>query len=340
MKASSWRVDRDAYVCVFVLLCFVFANVVLPRVAAGQDAPLVFQYEPVNYETVPYEAPKGRVTIDGMLLFRDGVGEDQSLVFDDSSGFSEPVLSTGDFEFKNEFAGQVNVEFGSFHLGYFGSGELEESFTRESPSTNVQFFNAAAAEERQRYTANYRSYLNLGDIGLRKEFGRFTSIYASGAIGRLKEDLNLVGESTVSADPSDPNAAPNPPGSLTSEVENNLYGVNLGARRQLFNNGNLRLEITGVAGAYFNDMEVNATSANHQGKWNDSDIAYSGVANASLVIPAWPVNFRVGYQAVWLSGVAIAPEASRTLDIIGNGGDISTNDVLYHGLIIGVEKLW
>jgi|GEM_PF-4111585 len=328
---------RIAYSCCCV---FVLASLVLPQRVSAQEIPVVLQYEPVNYEPDPYQAPVGRVTIDGLFMFREGVGEDQPLILDQTSGFSETVLSSSDFEFKNEFAGQVNVDFGSFHLGYFGTGELEESFTREAPDVNVSFFNAQSVEQRQRYTANYRSYLNLGDIGLRREFGRFTSIYASAAIGRLKEDFNLLGESTVSADPNDPNAAPNGPSGLSSEVENNLYGVNLGIRRQCFNNGNLRLEITGVAGAYLNDMEVTATSANNQGKWNESDLAYSGVANAALVIPAWPVNFRIGYQAVWLSGVAIAPEMSRTLNVIDGGGDIGTNDVLYHGLIFGVEKLW
>lgn len=321
-----------AYSCCVVVL----GSLLLPQRAVGQ-APIVFQYEPVKHETVPYEPPAGRVTIDGMLLFREGVGEDRPLIFDESSGVGVPVLSTNDFKFKNEFAGQINVDLASFHIGFFGSGYLEESFTRESPDLNVDFFNAQTAEDRQTITASYRSYLNLGDIGFRKEFGQFTSVYTSLAAGRLKEDLNLRGETAV--DLNDPNAA-RPPGNLFSEVENNLYGANVGVRRQLMNNGNVRLEVTGVVGAYLNDLEITADSANAQSKWNQSELAYSGIANASLVFPAWPVNVRIGYQAVWLSGVATAPEASRTLNIIGNGGDISTTEVLYHGLIFGIEKLW
>jgi len=77
------------------------------------------------------------------------------------------------------------------------------------------------------------------------------------------------------------------------------------------------------------------------GFWYDDGLAYSGLGNISLVIPAWPINFRIGYQLLLLGGVATPQGASSTLDSFDlAAGEIETDALLYHGLTFGIEKIW
>lgn len=139
------------------------------------------------------------------------------------------------------------------------------------------------------------------------------------AIGELSESLDLLTafEPTLAG--------------FYSQATNDLYGVRVTADGQLWSNGYAKVECTLSGGAYYNDIQVHAQSLNLNRSWTGDDIAFSGTANIAFVIPAYPFNFRIGYQATALTGVGLLPDESRALDLWDGTGDVATDSTVYHG---------
>lgn len=272
--------------------------------------------------------PIGRVTFEGFAFSRPGVGGDHPLILDDVNPFGDPLVTSDDLSIETEVGTQVSFELGGFYMSYMTSGSNNTTIESESNPADINWFNASALEPANRYFTVYTSVLRLGDLGVRRQVNAGTDLYFGLAIGRLKETMDLL-ESF------------NPKNGFYSYAENEFYGGHLGIRKQLFNNGNFRIEALGRGGLYYNSMEVNAVARNFEGFWNDDSFAYSGLGNISVVIPAWPINFRIGYQLMLLGGIITPQQASATLNSFDlSDDDIETGEVVYHGLTFGVEKLW
>lgn len=271
--------------------------------------------------------PKGRVILEGFLFSKPGVG-DHPLILDDVNPIGDPLVTSDDLSIDGEVGTQVSVEQQSFYLSYMTTGSNNTTLESQSDPADINWFAASDADPSDRYFTVYTSVLRMGDIGIRRQADAGTDVYLGFAIGRLKETMDLLS----SFDPKT---------GFYSYAENEFYGAHLGVRRQFFNNGNYRIEGMARGGLYFNSMEVNAVAEDFDGYWHDDSIAYSGMGNVSVIIPAWPVNFRIGYQLMLLGGVITPQEASRTLDSFDlSAGEIETGEVFYHGLTFGIEKLW
>ena len=115
-----------------------------------------------------------------------------------------------------------------------------------------------------------------------------------------------------------------------------MVGLHLGSDVAL-SIGDCRIEGGINGGVYLNEIDVYAEALNVTQVWSQDETAFIGKANIAWVIPFWPVNFRVGYQAIFLSGVALAPDQSAALSIFSSSGSAAVGDVFYHGAILGVE---
>ena len=158
--------------------------------------------------------------------------------------------------------------------------------------------------------------------------------------------MDWVSRGTVPPDPSAPTpivgGGGGPPEGETgffSQVDNRLYGVQLGADVQVWTNGYLKLDGNVSVGYFYNDVKAGAQSLNNEQEWDPSEESVIAMANLSLVIPADPVNIRIGYHGAFLSGIALPGSYTRELSIFDGSGDIPTDDVWYHGVTFGIEFL-
>ncbi len=133
------------------------------------------------------------------------------------------------------------------------------------------------------------------------------------------------------------------------EVDNNLYGLQVGAEADLFSDwmGACRLigfVKAGVYGAQSNyDYSYTQPPVfDLQGSNDDTDIAFVGEAGLTLNRSiGYNTSLLLGYRLLWIDGVALAAEQiDNTSDSLVNPVPVTVDnsgDLFYHGATLGVE---
>lgn len=149
---------------------------------------------------------------------------------------------------------------------------------------------------------------------------------------------------------------PNPfgTGNLNARTGNNLYGAQIGADTRLWNRGGpFKLGAVTKAGIFYNSSAYQQSSAGFTDAVGDpfpvgavaakaDQTAFFGEVglNASYRLTRW-LDWRLGYNLFWLSGVATAPQQLAASDIAGGTALVNTNgSVLLHGVNTGLEARW
>ena len=289
--------------------------------------------ETVGLDDVVLPKPlKVKLTVDGYLFNREGVGGDYPVLL--TNPFPAPTLLRSDeLEFDSELGGRFELTIydqtpnpTDLHFTYFTTGNAEAEEVRMSNPADAVFFGGVAANPSDVYTVQHFSKLQVGEVGLHKTLSPYFGVHAGLSGGRLEEVFDTLSQV-------------NPPSGFFSYTKNKLYGAQLGLDSQVWSNGYLKLDGHLTGGLYYNDIEVHARSLEDEFTWSEEDTAFLGTAGIALVIPASPVNFRIGYQATYLSGVALAMEQSRQLSHFDGTGQVPTGDTVYHGLLFGIEWL-
>jgi len=156
----------------------------------------------------------------------------------------------------------------------------------------------------------------------------------------LDEELNILAQRIQNGGVEE--------GSYNLRTANHLYGAQLGARLRrswsVFG-----WEATGKAGIFGNDAQTNQSVTDFpdyqlpgRTAWSrNGTVAFLGEVNLSALCRLTDVwNLRAGYNAIWIEGVALAPDqldfnfaaAPRTID---NGGGM-----FLHGVNLGLEARW
>lgn len=137
-------------------------------------------------------------------------------------------------------------------------------------------------------------------------------------------------------------------------ARNDLYGFQLGADVLLINAGRFSLESMGKIGIYGNHSRHAVVVADPVGDPDatvgigdrEDDIAWVGEAG---ITAGYAINCRwtarVGYQLLWIDGLALAPEQLSSTTALGgiDPARTTTNtdgDVLLHGLTVGLQVRW
>jgi hypothetical protein len=157
----------------------------------------------------------------------------------------------------------------------------------------------------------------------------------------LGEDLNIVAQRTVAGGIEE--------GSYDIRTTNNLYGAQLGARlrRSGYRFG---WETTGKAGLFGNDA--------HERQWvtdfpnyplrpttsgSRSGVAFVGEINLSAFYRLTDVwNLKAGYSAMWIEGLALAPDQLDFNFATSPSGNVVYNSgaMFLHGVNVGLEARW
>jgi len=137
-------------------------------------------------------------------------------------------------------------------------------------------------------------------------------------------------------------------GIYSVRTNNNLYGAHVGARTRHWRE-RWGWEATGKAGIFANDAQQEQYVIDYQEfvvrpltSASTDRAAFIGELNLTGIYRLnenW--NLRAGYNAIWISGVALAP---NQLDFSGElpaGNQLSSNgSVFLHGVNCGIEARW
>ncbi len=165
----------------------------------------------------------------------------------------------------------------------------------------------------------------------------------------LREHLQIVGNR--------PQTTPTDPGLEDYSVydvrtSNNLYGPQVGARVRRWGR-KLGWEATGKAGIFGSDTQQEQYIWDFPGQptpfeirpltsASDDGVAFVGELNLTGIYrlnETW--NLRAGYNLIWITGVALAPDQLDFSTTLPAGNQISSSGgVLLHGVSCGLEARW
>jgi len=134
-------------------------------------------------------------------------------------------------------------------------------------------------------------------------------------------------------------------------TRNNLYGFQIGADAKIFERGRFSIDGLAKVGLFDNDAEqTTAVSVIHKSVYAASDsinrAAFVGETGLQCKYQATKrLVLRIGYEAIWLEGVALAPEQVQETYITTRMRNSSVqalgvncnSGVFYHGATAGLE---
>lgn len=274
-------------------------------------------------------------------LYMDrGTAASYGLLYDENSG--DEVLNTSDLGFDFEVGPRVRLERAigcgqSVELSYFGLTDWSSS--AEAGPGDYLLIGDASRSGPEVVTANlnYDSALYSLECNLRGTPRSWFQPLIGFRWIRLEENYNVNGIADFGA-PVDY--------VLNYDTDSNLFGGQIGGTALLWNRGALTISGIGKAGLY-------ACDANNTGSFDGDFIHFIGVGSTKKAAFAGELgitatyqiscrwNLIAGYQALWLDGVALAPNQIAVTDIAEQSGGITTDGyLLFHGATIGLEAKW
>lgn len=170
---------------------------------------------------------------------------------------------------------------------------------------------------------------------------RSVSWFAGFSYLNLYEQLNITAQRTVAGALEE--------GTYNIRTNNNLFGGQLGARLRR-TQGRYGWDATGWAGIFGNDAQQTQTVTDFPAfplrptvTTSQGGVAFAGGANLSGLYALTNVwNLRAGYSALWIQGLALAPDqldfnfaGAPSGNVLHNGGGM-----FLHGVNVGLEGRW
>jgi hypothetical protein len=220
-----------------------------------------------------------------------------------------------------------DVEFGYFQVdGWIATGAVagNSAMVTDSVGSNIDATDSVV---------RYASALRLAEVNLRHEWLDGLTLLAGFRAGELDETYSADALGTYSLTYV----------GMIAKTYNHLYGFQLGADWEFYNMGGpLRVSATCKSGAYLNNAfqsirRFDATSDVLLGAQRDQ-AAFMGEAGLVATYELTKhLSFRWSAQAVWLEGVALAPEQIGATSF-RTGASIDTHGgIFYYGGGAGVE---
>lgn len=219
-------------------------------------------------------------------------------------------------------------------LGYFQlDGWEAQSFVpgESVMATDVHGGNFFVTDAQARYT----SAIHFGEINLRREWLDGLTLSAGFRMGELDELYS--NRATGAYVPV--------PVTLDVNTFNHLYGFQLGADYEFYNMGGpLRVSALCKSGIYANSAsqrirQVDTGFSDQTLEAHHNQAAFMGEAGLLATYQITKhLGFRASYSAVWLEGVALAPEQISVTDFTAGTAEINTHGgIFYHGGGLGLE---
>lgn len=318
--------------------------------------------------SVRAEVVDNYATADAVFLQRDNQAANQTLAANQTTDV--PLISAGQLQFPTQpgvrlFYGNVDDCGFGWEAGYLGVWNMFSS-RQVSGADDIRAGDPLALlvddfQDRSLARATYASTLNSAELNIftRWDDGGFSrsarypwqrgSAYHRGTFDWLAgfRWAGLEESAAVTF-----NGVPTPgPGSYSLRSSNNLFGMQLGGRGRLewdrwALEGWAKAALAGNAMAQSQDpiLEAIAPDAPVRSARSSSEggVGFIGDINATLVYKltdGWAV--RAGYNLIWLSGVALAPNQFDFGDQSTAGNAVNGGAGLFlHGANLGLEARW
>jgi len=294
-------------------------------------------YDPYSAFPKPYWYPSDW-TVEGGAVFLKRE-ELSSVALITSPGV---VVNAADFDFDYETGVEVSISrvFApgyQLELRYFNLDEWSDTRSVALPAAaGVIGTNPVTAFVGTAVLLDYSSQLQTFEANVRTPINPWLNVFAG--FRWVDLDENMRANFTAPA-----------PFVYSVDVDNDLYGLQLGADGALWDGGILRLEYFGKFGVFAND--ASQTSALMQpapplfGNAGDNSVeaallAELGLTGVYQITPNWAI--RGGYSIMWIDGVAeAADQTPNTTRIVGPAAaSLDTGTVFYHGAHLSLELSW
>jgi hypothetical protein len=293
-------------------------------------------YPPEECFCTPPPCYFGTLYVSGVVLDRRTNLRPATLIYD--ATLTTELANTSEFNMEIEAGFRLGFWLThpsglDWNVDYFNVGNFEDTVSREDAATvNAFFFGGSFTTPPTSLTAEYGSTLDSLEFGLRaRQWPRIAPLVAIRFL-QVEEEFNYLSDVTNRT-------------GFFSTTDNELYGIQFGFQGLIYQWCYTRLETTLKAGAYYNDIDVDATvnvggvdtTFSSSTDW----AAFSGEARVTLVCQLGPkMNFRIGYHALWLDGIALAPNQNTERSFTPPTQVTDISDVLYNGGEIGFELTW
>lgn len=282
--------------------------------------------------------------LDGLILQRSSPGPVLARSGDPQSG--PATFTAHDFDFDTSGGWRLSA------LRHGTNGDLElnylqaDGFNATSSAVGDSYLESDREGGHLEATApwfEYRSRLYSGEINLRRPRNEWLTLLAGIRYVELDEHYTATGLGTGEVVDLV---------QVSDQTANHLTGFQVGADGLLYQNGRWTLEGITKAGIYYNHAKQSAyqweaaTSEFYSGEASHNVAAFVGELGLTGKCQVTEhMSLRLGYQLMWLDGVATAPAQVTANDFgINGGGTISTvatgNTVFLHGAVLGAEMTW
>jgi len=277
----------------------------------------------------------GEFSLDLLVMTRSSADSQNVLFVNDTS---HPVLNVKDVGFDAQTGLRVNAVLPSecgcdLLFRYFGLHDMAESGLRDDVGVFYVAYNRSPTTAASAYFVNYESHLDDAELNVRTRQWRRVAPMVGMRITQLEEVFNIVDSANQAS-------------GVFSDVENEMYGVQFGAEVLLCEGGRSRLESTVKACVYFNDLALTARATDVTGSPIELDRDFSHTAFGGEAQLVWVYQFchnfslRLGYEALWLEGVGLAPDQSNNFRIVTNEGSLDVGSAFYQGGYVGFDLMW
>lgn len=242
-----------------------------------------------------------------------------------------PVVTMGDFEGHYESGYELRLRHSSTELRFF---QLSNGGGATAPASVANQVTYQGDDYFSTLVLDYETDLYNVEINQMLSDDPSSPIQFSAGLRymRLNEDITA--------------SFPGFTGEIYTQTRNDLFGVQLGADIDVLRSLDLPFSLIcfGKAGVFYSDNRLasfpNAAGAVTLGRTSDSTSQAAFVGELGLKTQAnvtdW-LTLDAGYQLLFVDGVALAGEQPRGIDmqpLQPATSNISTGDVLYHGLTV------
>ena len=271
--------------------------------------------------------PTLSVATDVVILTRSAPAN-QPILFDN---LGNTLLDASDLGGPTEAGFRLNLTFfdqccWDFMFDMLVMGDMFSRQSVDAPGGATLFFYQGIALDPVD-TATFRSDLDTGELNARRRFGPNFALLGGLRYLELSEHLDF-------------NQGP-AAGGYTSQSDNRLIGGQLGAEGVLPLWGYGRLFAVGKYGIYNNRFEVAAQALSGGSPINirvhDDMAATVREFNAGWEVQTVPfMTLRFGYQALWLTNMALATDQLNQYSLFSGAGEVRKGHPVYHGGFIGL----
>lgn len=281
----------------------------------------------------------------GAIFLQRSTPGSSDFIYNANTGDS--VINPNGFVFPYQAGADVGLlrygECYDFDIRYFG---INNSVATQGPideppgvALALPGLGGGGSPDPLRVTSTYKTSLNSVEFNVRKRVWPNVSLLAG--FRYLSFDERMSAEGTII--PAGPSSG------VSIGSSNDLFGLQIGADTILWSNGRrFRIESAIKAGVYGNSAGSSLLLGDPSGGGGFAatnsrghaafvgDLNFTGVYQLS---DRWAV--RGGYQLLWLSGVAVASEQLKDVNVLA--GDLNTNvthGAFFHGATVGIERSW